>query len=326
MIEFVSLLAIYIGIYAILSMGLNLVVGYTGLLSLCHAAFLAVGAYTTAVLMVALHTSFWWALLLSGAFAALAGLLIGLPTLRLTGDYLAIATLGFGEIIKNIIINWDSLTRGPMGIPNVPMIRLFSVTIDPFKKWEYMILVGAFVVVTYVILRRITRSRLGRALEAIREDEIAASSMGINTFKYKSLSFTVGSFFAGIAGSLWAAYNQSVSPGTFDFNLSVLILCMVVLGGLGNHWGAILGAAIIMLASEFPRLVGITDIISPQVRQMLFGAILVAMMIFRPSGLLTRRKPAFGRYLDAARGGDPAAGRGPGSLGGPWPGPPEAQR
>jgi len=296
MIEFASLLIIYIGIYAILSLSLNLIVGYTGLLSLCHAAFFAVGAYTTAVLMVAYHTGFWWALLLSGLLAAVTGLVIGLPTLRLTGDYLAIATLGFGQIIVNIIINWDALTRGPMGISSIPQAVIFGRQIDPFQKWQFMILVGFFVLLTFEVLRRITRSRLGRALEAIREDEIAANAMGINTFKYKSISFTVGSFFAGIAGALWAAYNQSVSPGTFDFNLSVLILCMVVLGGLGTHWGSILGALIIVLASEFPRLVGISDIISPQLRQIIFGLILVAMMIFKPSGLLTRRKPDFARY------------------------------
>ncbi|HUZ17829.1 MAG TPA: branched-chain amino acid ABC transporter permease, partial [Spirochaetia bacterium] len=200
MIEFASLLIIYIGIYAILSLSLNLIVGYTGLLSLCHAAFFAVGAYTTAVLMVAYHTGFWWALLLSGLLAAVTGLVIGLPTLRLTGDYLAIATLGFGQIIVNIIINWDALTRGPMGISSIPQAVIFGRQIDPFQKWQFMILVGFFVLLTFEVLRRITRSRLGRALEAIREDEIAANAMGINTFKYKSISFTVGSFFAGIAG------------------------------------------------------------------------------------------------------------------------------
>ncbi len=299
MIQFVSLLLIYIGIYAILAMSLNLIVGYTGLLSLCHAAFLAIGAYTTAVLMVTAHAGFWGSLVLSGLFAAVAGLIVALPTLRLSGDYLAIATLGFGEIVKNVIINWDSLTRGPMGISSIPRPVLFGLVINPFQKWQFMILVGIFVVITFLVLRRITRSRLGRALEAIREDEIAASAMGINTFKYKTVSFVLGSFFAGIAGSLWAAYNQSISPSTFDFNLSVLILCMVVLGGLGSHWGSMLGAVIIVLASEFPRLLGISNIVPAQARQILFGLILVVMMIYRPSGLLTRRKPDFDRYAAA---------------------------
>jgi len=313
MIDFLSLLVIYIGIYAILSMSLNLIVGYTGLLSLCHAAFLAVGAYTTAILMVNYHMSFWWSILLAGIVAGLFGLLIGLPTLRLSGDYLAIATLGFGQIVQNVIINWDSLTRGPMGIPNVPMPTLFGLTINPFVKWEFLILVGFFVALTFLVFRHLTRSRLGRALEAIREDEIAAATMGISTFKYKSVAFALGSFFAGIAGSLWAAYNQSVFPGTFDFNLSVLILCMVVLGGLGTHWGSVLGAVIIVLASELPRLVGITDIISPQFKQILFGLILVVMMIFRPSGLLTRRKPDFGRYARLSPAGTNAGGTGAGA-------------
>jgi branched-chain amino acid transport system permease protein len=159
-----------------------------------------------------------------------------------------------------------------------------------------------FVAITFFMIRRITGSRFGRALEAIREDELAASTIGINVVKYKIISFTIGAFFAGIAGSLWAVYNRSVTPQTFDFMLSIMILCMVVLGGMANQWGAILGAIIIVLASELPRLTGITTIISPQVKQAVFGLILVLMMIFKPQGILSRKRPNFKHLVEISSG------------------------
>jgi branched-chain amino acid transport system permease protein len=162
----------------------------------------------------------------------------------------------------------------------------------------YVLLIWLCVALTFLVIRRIIRSRLGRALEAIREDELAAATMGINVVKYKIISFTIGAFFAGLAGSLWAIYNKSVTPQSFDIMLSIMILCMVVLGGMGNQWGAILGAVIVVLASEMPRLIGITNIISPQVKQVVFGLILVLMMIFKPQGILGRKKPNFERLME----------------------------
>ncbi|MFP4483956.1 MAG: branched-chain amino acid ABC transporter permease [Spirochaetota bacterium] len=295
MINFILLLVIYIGIYAILALGLNIVVGYGGMLSLCQAAFFAIGAYTTAILMSRGDVSFWVVLLLSGLLATVLGFVIGLPTLRLRGDYLAIATLGFAEITRNAILNWDNLTRGPMGITGIPRIEIFGLELNPIEKVSYVVLVWAFAGITYLILRRITRSRLGRALEAIREDEVAAFAMGINITKYKVFAFAIASFFGGIAGTFWAAYNQSVSPATFTFLLSVMILCMVVLGGMGNHYGAILGAVLITVAGEFPRLMGFSSVVPPQFKQIIFGLILVIMMVFRPQGILGRKKVDFGR-------------------------------
>ena len=290
MTDFLMVLFIYIGIYSIASLGLNLIVGYTGLLSLCQAAFVAIGAYTTAIITTSTGMPFWWALPLSGLIASLSGILIGIPTLRLKGDYLAIATLGFGEIVKNIIINWDSITKGPMGINGIPAVNLFGLKITILDKLPWMLIVWAFVIITYYMIRRVVRSRVGRALEAIREDEIAASSMGINTAKYKIGAFTTGSFFAGIAGGLYAGYTQAVAPNTFDFMMSVMILCMVVLGGLGRNIAAVVGAVIIVLAEFTPRLLGISNIIPPQLNQILFGLILVLMMIYRPQGLIGRKK------------------------------------
>ena len=293
--EFILLLLIYFGIYTILALGLNLIAGYTGLLSLCQAAFFAIGAYTTAIIMAKSPDLYVEAFILSGVIASLFGILIGLPTLRLKGDYLAIATLGFGEIVKNIIVNWDALTRGPFGISGFKGPNLFGFEIT--EKISYLIFIWGIAVVSYILLRRFVSSRFGRALEAIREDETAASAMGINIVKYKILAFTVGAFFAGIAGSLWASYNHSVSPNTFDFMLSIMVLCMVVLGGLGNNLGTIMGAAIIVITSELPRLLGFSNIIPPQFNQIFFGLILVFMMIYRPQGLLGRSKTGFGRNI-----------------------------
>ncbi|HUX50475.1 MAG TPA: branched-chain amino acid ABC transporter permease [Spirochaetia bacterium] len=291
MIYFILLLVIYIGIYAILSLSLNIVTGYTGLLSLCQAAFFGIGAYTSAILLTRTHINFWWILLLAGVVASLAGILIGLPTLRLKGDYLAIATLGFGEITRNVLLNWDSLTRGPLGISGIPAVKVFGFTLDPMQKVEYVVFVWFFVLVTYVVLNRIMKSRVGRALEAIREDEVAAFSMGINVTKYKMMAFGLSAFFGGIAGTLWTVYNQSVNPSSFDFLLSVMLLCMVVLGGMGNQLAVILGAVLIEVAGELPRLLGFSSIVPPQFKQILFGLILVVMMIYRPQGLIGRRVP-----------------------------------
>jgi branched-chain amino acid transport system permease protein len=296
--DFFLLLVLYAEIYIILSLSLNLIAGYTGLLSLCHAAFLGTGAYTTAILMKTAGFAFLPALLISMALAAIFGIIIGLPTLRLKGDYLAIATLGFNEIVKNILINWDGLTNGPRGIHSIPAVSLFSFTLNPFvSKIPFVILTGLFALFTYFFLRRIVRSRFGRALESIREDEIAASAMGINVTKYKIMSFTVGAMFAGAAGSLWTVFHLSVFPDQFEFMISVMILCMVVLGGLGNGIGAILGGIIIVTAWYMPQLLSGLKIITPEVRQIMFGLILVLMMIFRPQGILGRKKPDFEAVL-----------------------------
>ncbi len=300
MLNLLLLVMILLGLYIILSLSLNLIAGYTGLLSLCHAAFYGIGAYTTAILSVHTGLSFWLLLPVSGIVAAIAGVLIGLPTLRLKGDYLAIATLGFAEIVRNVLTNWDSLTGGPRGISGIKPPVLFGYTLDPLHKVNYLILVWFFVAITFFVLKRIMESRFGRALEAIREDEIAASSMGINTTKYKVVSFSIGAFFAGIAGSIFAVFIPVVVPGGFDFMLSVTILCMVVLGGMGNHIGALIGASIIYIASMLPQILGFSSIISPQFNQIIFGVILVIMMIYKPDGIVGRKKPDFEKLIAAS--------------------------
>ncbi|MFA7370568.1 MAG: branched-chain amino acid ABC transporter permease [Sphaerochaetaceae bacterium] len=290
MLNFLLLIFIYTGIYALMAIGQNLITGYVGLLSLTQAGFFAIGSYVTAILTTKLGVNFWVTIPAAALFSALFGLLIGLPTLRLKGDYLAIATLGFGEIVRNILNNWDKLTNGPMGIQKIPMVTIFGYTISPYKKWGFLIMVWLFVLFAYFLFQRLAKSRLGRALEAIREDEIAASSMGINTTTYKVWAFILGASVAGIAGSLQAVFVLSVAPGVFTFMVSIMVLCTVVLGGMGNFRAVILGAFLIQFISYFPQLTGLTDIIPPQFRQVLFGLILVVMMIWRPQGILGRER------------------------------------
>jgi branched-chain amino acid transport system permease protein len=306
MLNFMLLILIYTGIYALMAMGQNVITGYVGLLSLTQAGFFAIGSYTTAILSVNFGWNFWLTVPLAGLIAAFFGVLIGLPTLRLKGDYLAIATLGFGEIVRNVLNNWDTLTRGPMGIQRIPMVTIFGNRISPYTKYSFMVMVWVFVLVGYLLFNHLAKSRMGRALEAIREDEIAASSMGINTTKYKVWAFALGAFAAGIAGSLEAVFTLSVTPGSFTFMVSIMVLCMVVLGGMGNFKAVVLGAFIIQFISYFPQLVGLSNVIPPQFRQVLFGVILVVMMIWRPQGILGRDVR---RFIPAGQPKSPSSGR-----------------
>lgn len=290
MFNFFLLILIYTCIYAFMSLGQNLITGYTGMLSLCGAGFFAVGSYTTAILTTKLGWSFWATIPVAALLCALLGVLIGLPTLRLKGDYLAIATLGFAEIVRNIINNWDSLTNGPMGIQRIPIISFFGLQISPYNKYAFLLMEVVMLGICYFLLERLAKSRMGRALEAIREDEIAVSSLGINVTKYKVASFALGAAVTGLAGCLQAEFVLSVSPGTYVFMVSIMVLCTVVLGGMGNFLAVILGAFIIQFISYLPQLIGLSSVIPAQAKQIIFGLILVVMMIYRPQGILGRKE------------------------------------
>ena len=303
MFNFFLLILIYAGIYALMALGQNIITGYGGMLSLTQAGFFAIGSYATAILATRFGWSFWATLPIAALLSAFFGLLIGLPTLRLKGDYLAIATLGFGEIVRNVLNNWDSLTNGPMGIQRIPMPNLFSFTINPYKKYAFLFMLIITVLIAYLLFQRLARSRMGRALTAVREDEIAAQSMGINITKYKVYAFILGASVAGIAGSFQAVFTLSVTPGTYTFMVSIMVLCMVVLGGMGNFKASILGAFIIQLISYLPQLTGLSSVIPPQFKQILFGLILVVMMIWRPQGLLGRESNRYGKKAAKSKGG-----------------------
>jgi branched-chain amino acid transport system permease protein len=338
----------------LLAMGLNIVVGYAGLLDLGYAAFFAIGAYTTAFLTSPISPikfaadspfrflqDFWVAMLVAVVVAAVFGVLLGAPTLRLRGDYLAIVTLGFGEIVPRVVLNLEQWTQGSKGMNPIGRPHLLGCQfgLDPCTvfgqqvrlgalSWYYLI--AAVVVLSVLAITRLRDSRLGRAWAAIRDDETAAVSMGINPVTTKLLAFSLGASFSGFAGAIYSAYLQVIDPGQFDFSISVLVLCMVILGGTGNIYGVMLGGLIIASFDRIfaERLSGwiraAGDLVGPlgtfsvpiqlpgaapgqvafslkgflksvdllHARLLIFGLCLVLLMVLRPQGLLPERRRA----------------------------------
>lgn len=268
-------IVISISLYCVLALSLNLVTGFAGQLSFGHAAFYGIGAYTGALVMLNLRLPFWLALIVSALVAALFGLLLGLPTLRLRGDYLAIVTLGFGEIVRLVLVNWSSLTRGPKGLPGIPAPVVFGYRFSGRVPYYYLVL--SMVVVTVFIVHRITTSGPGMAMMCIKNDEVAAESIGIYPIKIKLMSFMLSAALAGVAGTFYASYISFISPDTFLYNDSVTILAMVVLGGLSSIPGSIVGAVVLSIVPEILRSVS-------DYRMILYGALMVFMMIYRPEG------------------------------------------
>lgn len=296
--SFASVLFFPVGIYVLVAIGLNIVVGEAGLLDLGYVAFFAIGAYTMAILGTELGDGFWrvlpfdvpvdsrfWVILPIGiAIAMLAGVLLGTPTLRLRGDYLAIVTLGFGEIIRLTARNTDSI-GGPRGIsgiahPSFPGVK-FGV-LDPTPYYRLLLII---IILVVLMVRRLERSRVGRAWTAIREDEDAAELMGVPTFKYKLWAFAMGAAIGGMAGVIYASKVNAITPDSFQLVLSILFLAAVVLGGSGNMYGAALGAVVVAYLPERFRTFG-------DRRVLIFGVAMVVMMNFRPEGLLPSRRRA----------------------------------
>lgn len=267
-------------LYMVLCLGLNVVVGYAGLLDLGYAAFFAVGAYTSGILTTRYGVNFWLTLPVAVVAACFAGVIIGAPTLRLRSDYLAIVTLGFGEIIQIVANNATGLTNGPQGVYNLDTPSVFGYRIDSSARYYYLLVV--LCVLAVVVVSRLASSRIGRAWAAIREDEDAARAAGINTVRMKLLAFCIGAMIGGLAGPVFAANEAFVSPVSFSLDQSILVLAMVVLGGMGSVRGVIVGAAILVLVPEFLRSYAAA-------RFIVVGAIMVLMMIVRPEGLLPSR-------------------------------------
>jgi branched-chain amino acid transport system permease protein len=301
--------AIPITLFIVLALGLNVVVGFAGLLDLGYAAFFAIGAYTMAFLTSTVspigfvrdgnHVNFFLAMFISAAVAAIFGVLLGAPTLRLRGDYLAIVTLGFGEIVPLVIKNTPEITKGtqgmnPIGYPEIPGLQF---AVDPIP-WYYLIVV--VLIASVLITGRLRTSRVGRAWAAMREDEVAAASMGVNLVTTKLFAFALGASFSGFAGSIWASYLQVIAPEQFDFSVSIFVLCMIILGGLGNIGGVIAGGLMLGFVDRvlfdwingfvhgLGSTIGNQDLAIMDVsrsRQLIFGIALVAMMLLRPEGL-----------------------------------------
>jgi branched-chain amino acid transport system permease protein len=272
------------GIYIILTLSLNLVVGYTGLAVLGHAAFSCMGAYVSSLLALNYGLSPWIGLFVGACVAALLGVVIGFPSLRLKGDYLALATFGAGVIVYSVAKNWVAVTRGPMGLPGIPGFSIFGVQLS--GVWQYLILVTVFVLITHFVIRRIVKSPFGRILRGIREDEVAALAMGKNINKYKIIVFVVGAFFAGIAGSLYAHYITFIDPSSFTVMESIAILLMVVFGGMGSLAGSFVGAAVLVILPELLRFLGMPSSVAAPLRQMIYGLLLIVLMLKRPQGVL----------------------------------------
>jgi branched-chain amino acid transport system permease protein len=299
-------------IYVMLGWGLNVVVGLAGLLVLGYVAFYAVGAYSYALLSQAFGLSFWQCLPISGAIAALFGLLVGFPVLRLRGDYLAVVTLGFGEILRVILLNWASITGGPNGVTGIarpsffglPMLaaapgrttfhEFFDIPFSPAQRVTFLYyVILALALLTNMISLRIRRLPLGRAWEALRENEIACRSLGINPTSTKLSAFAIGTMFAGFAGCFFATRQGFISPESFSFLESAVILAIVVLGGMGSQTGVVLAAVLLVGLPEWFR-----DL--QQYRMLAFGCAMVLIMLWRPRGLLAGRQPTIRLHKEVA--------------------------
>ncbi len=274
-------------IFSVLSVSLNLTMGYTGLFNLGHAAFFGIGAYVSALLALAFGVPFWIALVAAALFAAFFGFLLGFPTLRLRGDYLALGTLGFAFIVEAVLKNWTDVTRGPLGLPGIPRPELFGISFSSLDL--YMILALTFLAVTIIVTHRIVNSPFGRVLKSIREDETAAQMLGKNTFRYKMIVLTASAFFAGIAGSLYAHYITFIDPTSFSFPVLILLLSAVIIGGLGSIRGAVAGAFLLILLPEPLRFIGLPSNLVGAGRQMIYAVLVLVILLKRPQGL-------FGEY------------------------------
>jgi len=268
-------------IYIMLGLGLNIVVGLAGLLDLGYVAFYAVGAYSYALLNYHFGLSFWVALPIGAGLGALFGILLGFPVLRLRGDYLAIVTLGFGEIIRLILENWNEFSFGPSGISNIPRPSLFGLefSLQSATIYFYFLMIG-LTIFTIFVVGRLQNSRIGRAWIALREDEVACQAMGIDKTKTKLTAFALGATWAGMAGVMFAAKTTFINPASFTIWESIIILCVVVLGGMGSIVGVLFGALVLILLPEYLRAFS-------EYRMLIFGAVLVIMMVFRPGGIVT---------------------------------------
>lgn len=282
--EYFLHILIFIGIYIILSLSLNLLIGYTGLLSIAHAAFYGVGAYIAALLALKVHSPFLLNLGLAVIGAAIIGILMGYPSLRIKEDYFAIATFAFQVIIFSVLNNWVSFTGGPMGLPGIPQPDIFGYIVS--SHLEYLVLVGILCALTIWVCRRIVTSPFGRVLNAIREDEIFTQASGKNIAAFKLKVFMISSGLAAVAGVLYATYISYIDPPSFTIMESIFIISIVIIGGAGSVWGPVIGSVVLVSLPEILRFVGLPTAVAANLRQIMYGALLVICMLWRPQGLM----------------------------------------
>ncbi len=282
--EYFLHILILIGIYVILSTSLNLISGYTGLLSIAHAAFYGIGAYIAALLALNFNSHFLINILCAVLLTGILGAIVAIPSLRVHDDYFVIATFAFQIIIFSILNNWVSLTRGPMGLPGIPQPAFFGIKIS--SHYGFLILVFFFALLTFLVSRRLVNSPFGRVLKAIREDEVFALSLGKNVAGFKIIVFVVGASLAAIAGSLYAHYITYIDPTSFTIMESIFILSIVIIGGSGNLWGSVVGAIVLVTLPELLRFFGFPNAIAANMRQIIYGVLLIVFMLYRPRGLI----------------------------------------
>ena len=282
--EYLLHILILIGIYVILSVSLNLITGYIGLLSIAHAAFYGVGAYVAALMALNLHSPFLVNILCAIILSGLLGALIGIPSLRIRDDYFVIATFAFQVITFSILNNWVLFTGGPMGLPGIPQPIIFGYTIS--SHFEFLFLIIFFCILILWISHRLVHSPLGRVLKAIREDEVFAQAAGKNVATYKVLVFMFGAGMAAVAGVMYAHYISFIDPSSFTVMESIFIISIVIIGGAGSFWGPVVGAVVLVILPEFLRFIGLPSSVAANIRQIIYGGLLVGFMMWRPRGFL----------------------------------------
>lgn len=279
---------VMVAIYGILAMSLNLLVGYSGIFSLAHAAIYGVGAYASALAALKLGLGFWGGLLIAALFGALAAALVAIPSLRVAGDYYVVASFGLQVVVLTVFMNWTGLTNGHAGLPGIPRPVIFGWQIrEPF---EYVALALGLLVLTYAICRRLTSSAFGRELQAIRDDEIAAAALGKHVVAVKITVAVASSALGAVAGSLYAHYITYINPSSFALHESIFITSLVILGGTERLAGPLVGAFILLAVPEALKFLAIPDAVAAPMRQILYGGLLIAFMFLRPEGILGRRR------------------------------------
>lgn len=286
--EYLIHIAIIISIYSILAISLNLIVGFTGLLSVTQAAFYGIGAYVTAISVTTYHLNFFVSILLGAVTSGISALFVGYVLSKFDGDYFALGSFGFNIIIYSVFLNWQDVTRGPLGIPGISRPSIFGFEIS--ENVHFLIMSALIAWLLFVLIKWITESSFGRVLKAIREDDKAIGVFGYNTHHFKLTSFVLSAMLASVAGSLFAVYITFIDPSSFTLNESIFILSIIILGGLANNKGAVWGAVFMIILPEALRFVGFPSDIAAQMRQAVYGLILVFLMMYRPQGLMGEYK------------------------------------
>jgi branched-chain amino acid transport system permease protein len=279
---------VMVGIYTILAVSLNLLVGYAGIFSLAHAAVYGIGAYASALVALKLGLGFWGGLVVAAVAGAFAAALVGIPSLRVAGDYYIVASFGLQVVILTVFMNWTDLTNGHAGLAGIPRPRVFGLVIDnPFK---YVVLSLALAALTYAVCRRLTGSAFGRTLRAVREDEIAAQATGKNVVLVKIVITTISSALGALGGSLYAHYITYINPSSFTLEESIFIVSLVILGGTERLAGPVVGAFVLLAVPEALKFLAIPDTVAAPMRQILYGGLLILFMFVRPEGILGRAR------------------------------------